>query len=42
MCCGDGVEPCRSYFVALMVRLPVVLHERAVVFAASQGKSSSA
>ena len=39
MCREDGVEPRKSYSGKLMVRLPAVLHERAAVAAASQGKS---
>ena len=42
MCREDGVEPRKSYSGKLMVRLPVVLHERAAVSAASQGKSLNA
>ena len=42
MCFEDGVEPRKSYSGKLMVRLPVVLHERAAVSAASQGKSLNA
>ena len=42
MCHEDGVEPRKSYFGKLMVRVPVVLHERAAVSAASQGKSLNA
>ncbi len=39
MCLEDGVEPRKSYSGKLVVRLPVVLHERAAVSATSQGKS---
>ena len=42
MCREDGVEPRKSYSGKLMVRLPAVLHERAAVSAASQGKSLNA
>ena len=42
MCAEDGVQPRKSYSGKLMVRLPVVLHERAAVSAASQGKSLNA
>ena len=42
MCREDGVEPRKSYSGKLMVRLPVVLHERVAVSAASQGKSLNA
>jgi predicted HicB family RNase H-like nuclease len=39
MCREDGVEPQKSYSGKLMVRLPVELHQRAAVSAASRGKS---
>ena len=42
MCAEDGAQPRKSYSGKLMVRLPVVLHERAAVSAASQGKSLNA
>ena len=42
MCREEGVEPRKSYSGKLMVRLPAVLHERAAVSAASQGKSLNA
>ena len=42
MCLEDGVEPRKSYSGKLMVRLPAVLHQRACVSAASQGKSLNA
>jgi len=42
MCREDGVEPRKSYSGKLMVRLPVVLHERAALSAASHGKSLNA
>ena len=42
MCREDGVEPRKSYSGKLMVRLPVELHERAAVAAASHGKSLNA
>ena len=42
MCREDGVEPRKSYSGKLMVRLPAVLHERAAVSAALQGKSLNA
>ena len=42
MCREDGVKPRKSYSGKLMVRLPAVLHERAAVSAASQGKSLNA
>ena len=42
ICVEDGVGPRKSYSGKLMVRLPVVLHQRAAVSAASQGKSLNA
>ncbi len=42
MCREDGLEPHKSYSGKLMVRLPVMLHERAAVSAAAQGKSLNA
>ena len=39
MCAEDGAKPRKSYSAKLMMRLPVVLHERAAVSTASQGKS---
>ena len=42
MCREDGVEPRKSYSGKLMVRLPAVMHQRAVASAASQGKSLNA
>lgn len=42
MCREDGVEPRKNYSGKLMVRLPVELHERAAVSAASEGKSLNA
>ena len=42
MCREDGVEPHKNYSGKLMVRLPVELHQRAAVSAASHGKSLNA
>ena len=42
MCREDGVQPGKSYSGKLMVRLPVHLHQRAAVSAASHGKSLNA
>ena len=42
MCCEDGVEPRKRYSGKIMVRLPIELHERAAVAAASVGKSMNA
>ena len=42
MCREDGVAPRKSYTGKVMVRLPVELHERAAVAAASDGKSLNA
>lgn len=39
MCREDKVEPRKSYSGKLMVRLPVEVHQRAAVSAASEGKS---
>ena len=42
MCAEDGAKPRKSYSAKLMMRLPVVLHERAAVSTASQGKGLNA
>ena len=42
MCQEDGVQPGKNYSGKLMVRLPVELHQRAAVSAASHGKSLNA